>query len=60
MASLQNKKRNYLTLEKKIEVIKYTKKNPGVGVRALGEQFDCGKTQIGKILKNQESLLSMY
>jgi hypothetical protein len=29
-------------------------------VRALGEVFDCGKTQIGKILKSKESLLSMY
>ena len=29
-------------------------------MRALGEIFDCGKTQIGKILKNKESLLSQY
>ena len=27
--------------------------------RALGEMFDCGKTQIGKILKLKDSLLSM-
>ena len=27
---------------------------------ALGEMFDCGKTQVGKILKSKESLLTMY
>lgn len=35
-------------------------KNPGTSVRALGEIFGCGKTQIGHILKNKESLLSLY
>ena len=37
-------KRNYLALDKKVELIKYAQKNPGVGARALGEMFDCGKT----------------
>ena len=53
-------KRNYLSLEKKVEVIKHSQKNPGISVRALGEIFGCGKTQIGHILKNKESLLSLY
>ncbi len=39
-AKKKNQKRNYLSLDKKIKVIKYTQKNPGVGVRALGEIFD--------------------
>lgn len=60
MASLSHKKRDYLTLNKKVELIKYAQKNPGVSVRALGEMFDCGKTQVGKILKSKESLLAMY
>ena len=60
MATLSHKKRNYLTLNKKVELIKYAQKNPGVSVRTLGEMFDCGKTQVGKILKNKESLLTMY
>ena len=60
MASLSHKKRNYLTLNKKVELIKYAQKNPGVSVRALGEMFNCGKTQVGKILKSKESLLTMY
>ena len=51
------KKRNHLTLKKKVEVIKYAKQNPRVNIRDLGE---CGKTQIAMILKNQDSLLSAY
>ena len=35
-------------------------KNPGMNSRTLGEMFNCGKTQIGKILKQKDSLLSMY
>ena len=54
------KKRNYLSLEKKVEVINYVRKNPGVSSRSLSEIFQCGKTQIAHILKEKESLLSMY
>ena len=54
------KKRNCLTLKKKVEVINYAKKNPWVNIRDLGEMFQCGKTKIAKIVKNQDSLLSMY
>ena len=53
-------KRNYLTLEKKVQLIKHAQKNPRMSVRALGELFECGKTQVGLILKSKESLLSMY
>ena len=53
-------KRNYLNLEQKVAVIKYTDKHPGIGVRELAQVFKCGKTQVGQILKNKESLLSMY
>ena len=60
MASILCKKRNYLTLDKKVELIKYTQINSRVSARALGEVFDCGKTQVGKILKNKDSLLTMY
>ena len=28
--------------------------------QTLGEMFDCGKTQIGKMLKQKVSLLSLY
>ena len=48
------------SLEKKVEVIKHLQKNPGTSVRALGDIFGCGKTQIAHILKNKESILSLY
>ena len=48
----KRKKRNCLTLQKKIEVIKASEKNPGIKVRELAEIFYCGKTQIAKVLKD--------
>jgi len=57
---MASKTRNYLTLEKKVKLIKHAEKHPGMGVRALGELFECGKTQVGVILKSKETLLSMY
>ena len=54
------KKRNCLTLKKKVELIKYAKQNPRVNIRDLGDAFQCGKTQIAMILKNHDSLLSAY
>ena len=56
---MASKKRNYLTLEKKVELIKHVQKNPGISVRALGELFGCGKTQVGRILKSKKSLLAL-
>lgn len=53
-------KRNYLTLEKKVDIIKTAEKNRGMSICELREQFDCGKTQIAKILKSKESILSLY
>lgn len=54
------KKRNYLTLEKKVEVIKTLEKNPGMKMRSLAKMFDCGKTQVAKVIKGKDSVLSMY
>ena len=55
-------KRNFLSLEKKLEVIKYMyqQKNPRISIRAVGEQFNCGKTQIANILKNKAAILSLF
>jgi len=43
-----------------VAVIKYAGKHLGIGLRELAEVFKFGKTQVGQILKNKESLLSMY
>jgi len=42
-AAKEAQKRNCLSLEKKVEVIKYHQKNPTISIRALGEQFYCGE-----------------
>ena len=49
-----------MSLEKKVQVIKHLQENPGTSIRALGEKFGCGKTQIAYILKNKESILSLF
>ncbi len=54
MAEKAGKKRNYLSLEKKVEVIKYAQRNPGTNVRDLGTLFSCGKIQIAQIKKKVE------
>ena len=53
------KKRNHLTLEKKIEVIKRAEGGK-TSIRSLALEFDCGRTQIGEILKKKESILNLY
>ena len=53
-------KRNELSLKKKVEVVKYTKKNPNVGSRKLASLFECGKTQIQTILRKQEAIMNDF
>ena len=50
------KKRVHLTIDKKVEVIKYAADHPGIGIRAIGEHFKVGKTQVSDILKNKDSI----
>ena len=52
--------RNELSLEKKVEVLKYVKDNPGVGSRKVADVFICGKTQILCILKNKDKIMRDY
>ena len=54
------KKRNVLSLEKKVQVTKTMESNRGMNVRSLSEKFSCGKSQIAYILKNKASILSIY
>ena len=54
------KKRNYLSLEKKCELIKTSQSRPGTSVRNICERFNCSKTQVAYILKNKVSILAMY
>ena len=43
-----------------MEAIKYSKQNPGAETRKIAEVFDCSKTQVQTILKNQESIAHHY
>ena len=54
------KKRKYLTLKEKVQVIKNHGEDSWHEDTQLSQIFDCGKTQIGKIIKNKDSILSMY
>ena len=58
MASKQ--KRNYLPLKVKVEVIKAHEKDRGLNHRSLAEIFQYGRTQIAHILKNKESIMSLF
>lgn len=54
-------KRKRLTLVQKIEIIQFMKINPEkIGVYAVVEKFNIGKTQISDILKNKVSLLHLW
>ena len=57
---LEKKKKTYLTLKQKVEVIKMFRKNSRMSQQSLAEQFGCGRTQIASILKDKESLMSQY
>ena len=52
--------RNDLSLERKVEVLEYRKKNPTHGSRKIAEVFKCGRTQIQNIVRNKEKILSQY
>ena len=57
-ACVAHKKRNHLTLAKKVEVIKMAEKKK-IGITDLALAFNCGRTQIADILK-KESILTLY
>jgi len=52
-------KRKRLTLAQKIEIIKYVEAE-NVGVRAVAEKFNIGKTQVSDILKNKVYLSQTF
>jgi len=52
-------KRKRLTLAQKIEIIKFVEAE-NVGVRAVAEKFNIGKTQVSDILKNKVYLLQTF
>ena len=46
------KKRNHLSMENKVAVIKTSGKGK-TSIRSLAQEFDCGRTQMADILKKR-------
>lgn len=55
-----HKKRKCLDLSQKFAVLEYAKKHPNLGSRKIADQFGTGKTQIQAILRNKESIVTLY
>ncbi len=49
-----------MPLKKKVEVIKAHENDRGLSHRALGEMFQCGRTQVAQIIKNKDSILALF
>ena len=60
MAKAAGKKQNDLSLEMKYQVIKFSEREPGIGICKLADTFGCGKTQIANILKTKDDIIDLY
>ena len=49
-----------MSLQERVEVVKYAGENLRAGSRKIAEVFGCGRTQIQAILKNKETILKEY
>ena len=54
---MAKRKQKELTLQDKVEVIDFKNKNPATALRQIESKFQCGKTQIQSILRDQQNLL---
>ena len=43
-----------------MEVVRYSKDNPGSGYRKIAEHFEIGRTQAQKILQNKDAIIASY
>lgn len=55
--AMAKRKRKEMTLQEKVEVIDFKNKNPATALRQIENKFQCGKTQIQSILRDQQNLL---
>ena len=49
-----------LTLDEKIKLLDFKKKNPSLGYRAIGEKFNIGKTAGASILSNEDKIRKQH
>jgi hypothetical protein len=52
-----SKARTCLSIDDKVELIKYHESHPQLGLRKIAEKCSCGRTQVSTIIKNKESIL---
>lgn len=52
--------RKVLTLKEKVAVLEYANKNPGSSSRNISSSFNCGKTQIQRILKTKDEIMDEF
>ena len=57
---MAKRKRKELTLQEKVEVIDFKNKNPATALRQIADRFQCDKTQIQSILRDQPNLLDKF
>ena len=55
--AMAKRKRKELTLQEKVEGMDFKNKNPATTLRQIANKFQCGKTQIQSILRDQQNLL---
>ena len=56
MPEMAAKTRVELCLRKKVELIAAAEANPTITHKQLAQQFGCGKTQVGTILKRKREI----
>ena len=58
--SKASKKRKCLSLRERMEVVRYSKDNPGSGYRKIAEHYEIGRTQAQKFLQNKDAIIASY
>ena len=56
----KQKRRNFLSLEKRFEIVQLRKDNPKMTLKELADRFGCGKTQISNTLQSQDDIEKRY
>ena len=57
---MAKRKRKELTLQEKVKVIDFKNKNPATALGQIADKFQCVKTQIQSILRDQQNLLDKF
>ena len=53
-------KRQYLTLQEKVDIAEFHQSKAKFGSRKIAEHYECGKTNIQSILSHKDEILSAW